>query len=81
METKLDAITDKGAVVINKNWERFEIPADTVVLALGFKIRRTVVEALQGIASNRQAFVIGDCSNPGNLLAAVHSAFNVAVEI
>ncbi len=80
-EVKLEEVTDKGAIIIDKAWNRTEIAADTVVLALGFKARRVTVEALKGLASERQAFVIGDCSDPGNLLAAIHDAFNIAIEI
>jgi len=78
-EVKLEEITDKGAVVIDKNWNRFEIPADTVVLAMGFKIRDETVKALKGLA--REVYVVGDCSSPRNLRAAIHEAFNVAAVI
>jgi 2,4-dienoyl-CoA reductase-like NADH-dependent reductase (Old Yellow Enzyme family)/NADPH-dependent 2,4-dienoyl-CoA reductase/sulfur reductase-like enzyme len=79
MEVKLEEITDRGAVVIDKQWNRFEIPADSVVLSLGFKPRTTAVKALQGLAPD--VYVIGDCANPSNLKHAIHDAFNVAVEI
>jgi len=78
-EVKLEEITDKGAVVIDKDWNRFEIPADTVVLAMGFKRRDETVKALQGLA--REVYVVGDCSSPRNLMAAIHDAFNAAAEI
>jgi 2,4-dienoyl-CoA reductase-like NADH-dependent reductase (Old Yellow Enzyme family)/NADPH-dependent 2,4-dienoyl-CoA reductase/sulfur reductase-like enzyme len=79
MEVKLEEITDKGAMVIDKQWNRFEIPADSVVLSLGFKPRTTAVKALQELALD--VYVIGDCANPSNLKHAIHDAFNVAVEI
>ena len=78
-EVKLEEITDNGAVVIDKDWNRFEIPADTVVLAMGFKRRDETVKALQGLA--REVYVVGDCSSPRNLMAAIHDAFNAAAEI
>jgi 2,4-dienoyl-CoA reductase-like NADH-dependent reductase (Old Yellow Enzyme family)/NADPH-dependent 2,4-dienoyl-CoA reductase/sulfur reductase-like enzyme len=78
-ELKLEEITGKGVLVIDKQWNRFEILADTVVLSLGFKVRTETVKALQGLA--REIYVIGDCSNPRNLGDAIHDAFNVAVEI
>lgn len=78
-EVKLEEITDKGVVVTDKQRNRFEIPADTVVLSLGFTARHETVKALQGLA--REVYVAGDCSSPGNLMAAIHDAFNVAVEI
>jgi NADPH-dependent 2,4-dienoyl-CoA reductase/sulfur reductase-like enzyme len=78
-EVKLEEITDKDVVVVDKQQNRLEIPADTVVLSLGFTARSETVKALQGLA--REVYVIGDCSTPGNLMAAIHDAFNVAVEI
>ena len=66
-------------MVTDKQRNRFEIPADTVVLSLGFTARCETVKALQGLA--REVYVAGDCSSPGNLMAAIHDAFNVAVEI
>jgi len=78
-EVKIEEIRDRGAVVIDKNWNRSEIPADTVVLSLGFKSRGETVKALRGLA--QEVYVIGDCSSPRNLMAAIHEAFNVAVEI
>lgn len=78
-EVKLEEITDKGVLVIDKQWNRFIIPADIVVLSLGFKIRTESAKLFQGLA--REIYVVGDCSNPRNLMAAIHDAFNVAVEI
>jgi 2,4-dienoyl-CoA reductase-like NADH-dependent reductase (Old Yellow Enzyme family)/NADPH-dependent 2,4-dienoyl-CoA reductase/sulfur reductase-like enzyme len=78
-EVKLEAITDKGAVVIDKQWNQFELPADTVVLSMGLTARRETVNAFRGMAP--EVYVVGDCSHPRNLMAAIHDAFNVAVEI
>jgi 2,4-dienoyl-CoA reductase-like NADH-dependent reductase (Old Yellow Enzyme family)/thioredoxin reductase len=79
MEVKLDEITDSGAMVIDKQWNRFEIPADFVILSLGFKPRTKELKAFQELAPD--VHVIGDCVNPSNLKHAIHDAFNVAVEI
>ena len=78
-EVKLEEITDKGALVIDKKWNRFEIPANTVVLSLGVTPRYEAVKALQGLA--REVYVVGDCSRPRNLMGAIHDAFNIAVEV
>ena len=66
-------------MVIDKKWQRYEIPADTVVLAIGVKTRTETVKALQELA--REVYVIGDCANPRNLMGAIHDGFNIAVEI
>jgi 2,4-dienoyl-CoA reductase-like NADH-dependent reductase (Old Yellow Enzyme family)/thioredoxin reductase len=78
-EVKLEEITDKGAMVIDKKWERYLIPADTVVLSLGFKAKKETVNALKRLVL--ETYVIGDCSNPRNLMAAIHDGFNIAAEI
>lgn len=78
-EVKLEEITDKCVLVIDRQGNRFEIPADTVVLSAGFKARRETVNSFRGLAP--EVYVVGDCSSPRNLMAAIHDAFNVAVEI
>ena len=78
-EVKLEEITDNGVLIIDKQWNRVEIYADTVVLSLGLKARTEAVNTFQGLA--REIYVIGDCSNPRNLMGAIHDAFNAAVEI
>lgn len=79
IEVKLEEVKDNCIEVINKNWERFEVPADTVVLATGFRSVSGQVEALQGLAP--EVYLIGDCVTPRNLKAAIHEAFNLAVEL
>jgi 2-enoate reductase len=78
-EVKLEEITDKGAIVTDKKGNRFEIPADPIVLSLGVKPRHETVKAFQGLA--REVYVVGDYSNPRNLMAAIHDAFTVAAEM
>jgi 2,4-dienoyl-CoA reductase-like NADH-dependent reductase (Old Yellow Enzyme family)/NADPH-dependent 2,4-dienoyl-CoA reductase/sulfur reductase-like enzyme len=78
-EVKTEEITKGGVIVIDKRWNRLEIPADTVVLSLGFKTNKTAAKAFQGLVPD--VYAIGDCANPSNLRNAIHDAFNVAVEI
>jgi len=78
-EVRLEEITNTGAVVTDPQGNRFEMPADTVILSMGFKARRETAKALEGLA--REVYVIGDCLSPRNLMGAIHDAFNVAVEI
>lgn len=77
-EVKLEEITGNG-VIISDRKNRSEIPADTVVIALGYRARRETVDMFR--ESAREVYIIGDCSNPRNLMTAVHDAFNIAVEI
>lgn len=78
-EVKLEEITDKGSILTDNKGNRFEIPADSVVLSLGFKPRSEAVKAFQALACD--VFVIGDCSKPRNLMGAIHDAFTVAAEL
>jgi len=78
-EVKLQEITDKGAVVIDKAWNRLEVPADTVVLSLGFMPKTETVGIFKDLASD--VYTIGDCVKPRSIKEAVHDGFNVAVEI
>jgi NADPH-dependent 2,4-dienoyl-CoA reductase/sulfur reductase-like enzyme len=78
-EVKLEEINQRGAIVIDKRWNRLVIPADTVVLSLGMVARSNLLNSFKELA--REVYSIGDCRNPGNLMAAIHDAFNIAVEI
>lgn len=78
-ETRLVEITDKGALVMDRESNQKEIPADTVILSLGFKPRTEVVNKFSGLMPN--VHIIGDCVKPRTIKEAVHDGFNVAVEI
>ncbi|OGO22116.1 MAG: hypothetical protein A2144_08455 [Chloroflexi bacterium RBG_16_50_9] len=78
-EVKLEEIRDRGIIIIDRQWHRYEIPADTVVLSLGVIPLSETVKSLEGLVVD--TYIIGDCSSARNLMAAVHDAFNVAVEI
>jgi NADPH-dependent 2,4-dienoyl-CoA reductase/sulfur reductase-like enzyme len=78
-EVKLEEITGRGALVIDKIWSRFEIPVDTVILSLGLEPRTETVSLFKGLAPD--VYTIGDCVKPQTIKEAVHGGFNVAVEI
>ena len=78
-EVKLEEITDSGVSVINRSWERISIPADTVVMSLGFKLRSGITDVYKNVATD--VYFIGDCRKPDDLYHAIHDAFDVAVEI
>jgi pyruvate/2-oxoglutarate dehydrogenase complex dihydrolipoamide dehydrogenase (E3) component len=78
-ELKLEEITDKGVLVINSAWEHLEIPADTVILSLGFRSRTKTVNVFKDLVT--EVYTIGDCAKPQALKEAIHDGFNVAVEL
>ncbi|HUJ68459.1 MAG TPA: FAD-dependent oxidoreductase [Syntrophorhabdales bacterium] len=78
-ETKVEEVSATGVIVVDKRWNRFEIPADTVILSLGFTARARVVDALK--EAFPEVHVAGDCLKPRSIKEAVHDGFNVAVEL
>ena len=78
-ETKVEEITDTGVVVIDKAWKRYEIPAETVILSLGFRARNDVVNRFRDL--DVEVYAVGDCLRPQAIKEAVHDGFNVAVEL
>ncbi|MBN1190846.1 MAG: FAD-dependent oxidoreductase [Dehalococcoidales bacterium] len=73
-------IRHDGAVVIDKDAHRSELPCDTVVLALGVQPRSDMVDEIKGLAPD--VIVIGDCNHArGNLLNAVTEGFFAAMDI
>ena len=73
-----EAVTADG-IVVSKDGARETIPADTLVLAAGYRPRRELVEALsQGGA---EVHAIGDCVNARALLEALHEGAQVAATI
>lgn len=77
--TKFEGVNEEGALVIDKNWEKRVIPADTIVLAMGSVPNRDLVDELQGRVP--ECFVIGDCRKPRTILEAVAEGSRFAREI
>ncbi len=55
------------------------IPCDTVVLAIGSRPNDEIGRSAQ--AEGQEMYLIGDCSGHGNMLEAVHDAYEVASAI
>ena len=79
LEVALSAVTETSVVVADASGRPAEVPADTVVLALGMRPLSDTVASLRGLAP--ETFVVGDCAGPRDLMAAVHEGFNVTAEI
>jgi len=78
-EVKLEEVSKKAVTVIDKGWVKHNLPADTLVIALGYCTRPEQVKSFETLA--KEVFTIGDCVKPGNVMSAIHSAFNAAIEI
>jgi len=70
---KLEEIADDGAIVMDKNWIKHKLPADSIVLALGYKPQRSAVDGLKGLVQETR--IIGDCKEPRKIREAVHEGF------
>ena len=55
--------------------ETWEIPADTVLMAVGMKPRNQEAWSFLGCCPESNFFVIGDCQSSGDVRDAVHGAF------
>ncbi|GKX27755.1 NADH oxidase [Vallitalea longa] len=76
---KVEKINENGVDIIDRNWKRSMVKADTVVIALGMKPTVESVNELNSLIP--ETYVVGDCATVKDIHNAIHSAFNVAVEI
>ncbi len=72
-------VTDDGAVIIDKNFQRQSVPADTVAIAVGFESNRELYDKLRGKIVD--LYVIGDALQASNVMHAIWSAYEVALNI
>ena len=77
--SKVEKITDEGIEVIDKNWKRDVLLADSVVTAFGMKSNSSVVEELGDIIA--ETYIIGDCDSVKDINHANTAAFDYAVEV
>ncbi len=72
----LSEVIDKGAVVIHKDSRRENIPADTIIIAVGLESERGIYRRLQGNLTN--LYLIGDAREAKNIMNAIWDAYEVA---
>lgn len=73
--TRISSVTDAGAVVQGPDGVR-TLPADTVVIAVGFRPNPSLAPSLHG--HGYEVFEIGDERQVGNILTAIWDAYEVA---
>ena len=75
---QLVAVTETGVTVKDvKTGEESQIPADTVVLAMGVRSNRPDIEAFRKAYGDR-LILVGDAAKPGQIYDALHSAHDRA---
>ena len=72
LETRLNAITDSGVTVTDKDGNTFDIEADSVILSVGYK---SAPVAQKGV------HLVGDCAKVGNLRSVIWQAWDVAMKL
>src|SRR5208283_905594 len=79
-EMRLEAVTDAGAVIKDRQGRQTLVPCDTVVLALGVEPRREAMMRFEDLAPEVRA--VGDCSKErGNLYSATLQGFFAAMDL
>jgi 2-enoate reductase len=73
--TKLQEVTDKGAVVSGNGSGKKLIEADNVVLASGLESDNALYKELTGKVA--RLYAIGDCREPRNIMGAVWDAYEL----
>ncbi len=74
LETRTEEISEKGVVAVSKDGKRIELPADNVILSVGYK---PAPLAKKG----KNVHVIGDASKVGNLRTVIWQAWDVAMKL
>ena len=77
-ETQLLRI-NRGGVTVRGDGREYEIPAESVVLALGAKSQDSLLKKLEGKVP--EVYSIGDCVSPRKMIDAIHEAYEVAAKI
>ena len=74
LETGVKEIKDGAVVVAAKDGKTFEIPADSVILSVGYKPAPLAEKA-------KNVHIIGDANKVGNLRSVIWGAWDVCMKI
>ncbi len=67
---------EEGAVVIDRDFRRTTLPADTIIIAVGLEPDRGIYRLLKGHLAS--LFLIGDAREAKNIMNAIWDAYEVA---
>jgi 2,4-dienoyl-CoA reductase-like NADH-dependent reductase (Old Yellow Enzyme family)/thioredoxin reductase len=82
LDCRLEEVTDSAVICSDtSNGERIQLPADTVLLAVGMSPRRDSADSLRRSAPETEVFVVGDAAEVGSIATAVRSAFRAAAYV
>ena len=77
--TRLKEITENGAIVMLPGGEEVVIPADTVIMSVGYRSSMSIAEELKGCTA--KIYEIGDSRKVGNILTCINDAYKTALSI
>ena len=77
--TRLKEITENGAIVMLPGGEEVVIPADTVIMSVGYRSSPSIAEELEGCTA--KIYEIGDGRKVGNILTCISDAYKAALSI
>jgi 2-enoate reductase len=72
----IQEIIDEGLIMIDRQGKKRTLEPDTIILAVGLKPNRELVEALQGKV--RELYVVGDCVESRRIIDAIWGGFRTA---
>jgi 2,4-dienoyl-CoA reductase (NADPH2) len=72
-------ITSGKVIIEDVQGIKKELPADTVVMAVGSKANNSLYEAIKGLYP--QVYLLGDAQNPSKVMDAIHNAFDLVNKI
>lgn len=78
-QVKIEKFSAEGVEIIDKQWNRSVIKADSIVLALGLRSTIETVKELHELIP--ETYVIGDCEKAKDIHNAIHSAFYRAIQL
>ena len=73
---RLDAVTGKGAVTVDRYGKKKEFVVDNVILAVGLAPQKDFAAALEG--TDMEVTVVGDALKPRKIYDAIHDGHNAA---
>lgn len=76
---KCTEITDKGVTAIDRDGKKALFEADTVIIAVGYSSRSSLVDSLREKVP--EFIAIGDCLRPGKVLHAVRTGYDAGMAV
>ncbi|MGN0194175.1 MAG: FAD-dependent oxidoreductase [Pseudoramibacter sp.] len=76
----LERITDGAVVIADQDGKETTLATDAVVMAVGLKPNRSLLEQLDN-EFDGEVYPVGDCSKPRKIYDAIHEGYIAAMEI